>query len=79
MEGAVVNLLSPGDKALVVTAGKFGERWVALCKAFGIDVNVISIPYGQSVNPEQVAEASTSYTGQYLKPLLRRSLKRKAG
>ena len=63
MEGAVVNLLSPGDKALVVTAGKFGERWVALCKAFGIDVNVISIPYGQSVNPEQVAEALKNRAG----------------
>jgi aspartate aminotransferase-like enzyme len=44
MEGAVVNLLSPGDKGLVVSAGKFGERWTNLCKAFGVAVNVVSIP-----------------------------------
>jgi aspartate aminotransferase-like enzyme len=55
MEGAVVNLLSPGDKALVISAGKFGERWTALCKAYGIAAEVISIPYGQAVDPIQVA------------------------
>jgi aspartate aminotransferase-like enzyme len=55
MEGAVVNLLSPGDKALVVSAGKFGERWASLCKAFSVNANVISIPYGQAVDPKQVA------------------------
>ena len=54
MEGAVVNLLAPGDRAIVVSAGKFGERWTALCKAFGIDTHVISIPYGEAVDPEQV-------------------------
>ncbi len=55
MEGAIVNLLSPGDKALVVSAGKFGERWTGLCKAYGIGANVIGIPYGQAVSPQQVA------------------------
>jgi aspartate aminotransferase-like enzyme len=55
MEGAVVNLLSPGDKALVVSAGKFGERWTSLCRAFGANTNVLSIPYGQSVDPSDVA------------------------
>ncbi len=57
MEGAVVNLLSPGDKALVVSAGKFGERWTSLCKAFGANTQVISIPYGQAADPSQVASA----------------------
>src|SRR5437867_11078031 len=55
MEGAVVNLLNPGDRALVVSAGKFGERWTSLCKAFGASVNVVSIPYGQAVDPKTVA------------------------
>jgi aspartate aminotransferase-like enzyme len=55
MEGAVVNLLSPGDKALVISAGKFGERWAALCKAFGANTSILSIPYGQAVEPAQVA------------------------
>ena len=37
MEGAVSNLLSPGDRVLIGTAGKFGERWVQLAKAYGIE------------------------------------------
>ena len=55
MEGAVVNLLSPGDTAIVVSAGKFGERWTSLCKAYGINAQVLSLPYGQAVDPQQVA------------------------
>src|SRR5256714_7573680 len=42
MEGAVSNLTSPGDKVLVLTAGKFGERWRDLAKAFGCAVNIVS-------------------------------------
>jgi aspartate aminotransferase-like enzyme len=61
MEGAVVNLLSPGDKAIVVSAGKFGERWLSLCKAYGIDARVISLPYGQAVDPKQVSDLLHEY------------------
>jgi aspartate aminotransferase-like enzyme len=50
MEAAVSNLTSPGDKALVITAGKFGERWVSLAKAFGCAVETLSAPYGQTVS-----------------------------
>src|SRR3990172_4970040 len=39
MEAAVVNLLSPGDEALVVRCGKFGERWAGICDAFGDTVS----------------------------------------
>jgi aspartate aminotransferase-like enzyme len=48
MEAAVSNLTSPGDKVLVLTAGKFGERWVGLAKAFGCEPEVVSGPYGQT-------------------------------
>src|ERR1700754_1319447 len=48
MEGAVSNLTSPGDKVLVLTAGKFGERWRDLAKAFGCNVDVWSVPYGET-------------------------------
>src|SRR6476659_10207502 len=48
MEGAVSNLTSPGDKVLVLSAGKFGERWTSLAKAFKCDVTVLSVPYGQT-------------------------------
>ena len=49
MEGAVSNLLSPGDRVLIGTAGKFGERWVQLAKAYGIESVVVEAPYGQEV------------------------------
>jgi aspartate aminotransferase-like enzyme len=49
MEAAVSNLTSPGDKVLAITAGKFGERWVELAKAYGCDVDVLSAPYGETV------------------------------
>src|ERR1700689_1438880 len=48
MEAAVSNLTSPGDRVLVLTAGKFGERWVDLAKAFGCQVDVVKAPYGQA-------------------------------
>src|ERR1700690_1987281 len=45
MEASVSNLTSPGDTVLVLTAGKFGERWTGLAKAFGCNVEVLSRPY----------------------------------
>jgi len=54
MEGAVSNLTSPGDKVLVLTAGKFGERWRDLAKAFGCNVDVLSVPYGQTFSLSEI-------------------------
>ena len=48
MEAAVSNLTSPGDKVVVLSAGKFGERWSDLTKAFGCQVEVVSAPYGET-------------------------------
>jgi aspartate aminotransferase-like enzyme len=56
MEAAVVNTLSAGDTVVVVNAGKFGERWLDLCRAFGINVVEVKAPYGETVSPERVAE-----------------------
>jgi len=56
MEAAVANLTSPGDKVLVVTAGKFGERWEGLAKAYGCVVETVRAPYGQTITPQQVKE-----------------------
>lgn len=56
MEAAVTNLTSPGDRVLVLTAGKFGERWSGLAKAFNCDVDVVSAPYGQTFDLEAVKE-----------------------
>jgi aspartate aminotransferase-like enzyme len=57
MEASVSNLTSPGDRVLVLTAGKFGERWVELTKAFGCVVDVVSAPYGQSFDLAEVKAA----------------------
>lgn len=57
MEGAVSNFLSPGDKALFVNGGKFGERWGKLCKTFGIQAIEIKVEWGRAVDPQQVADA----------------------
>ena len=57
MEAAMSNLTSPGDRVLVLTAGKFGERWTALAKAFGCEVDVVSAPYGSTFSLDDVKAA----------------------
>jgi serine---pyruvate transaminase len=57
MEAAIVSTLSPGDTVAVVTAGKFGERWLELCRAYAIEVVELTAPYGETVPAERVAEA----------------------
>src|SRR5580698_11047221 len=54
MEASVSNLTSPGDKVLVLTAGKFGERWTGLAKAFGCQVDVLSVPYGGTFSLDEI-------------------------
>ncbi len=54
MEGAISNLLSPGERVLIGTAGKFGERWVDLAKAYGIEAVVVEAPYGHPVPVDQM-------------------------
>jgi len=57
MEASVSNLTSPGDRVLVLTAGKFGERWTGITKAFGCEVDVISAPYGSTFTLESIKAA----------------------
>ena len=55
MEAAVTNLTSAGDKVLVLTAGKFGERWTELAKAYGCVPEIVSAPYGDTIDISAVA------------------------
>jgi len=57
MEASMVNTMAPGEKALLAVAGKFGERWIELADTFGIERVTIQVPYGESVEPAQVAAA----------------------
>jgi aspartate aminotransferase-like enzyme len=56
MEGAVSNVLSKKDKALVVRGGKFGERWGEICKAYGIEFIPIDVEWGKAVDPKRIKE-----------------------
>jgi aspartate aminotransferase-like enzyme len=57
MEASIQNCFSCGDEVLVCTAGKFGERWVNLTKAFGLKPTVLEEPYGSVVTAAQVERA----------------------
>jgi aspartate aminotransferase-like enzyme len=59
MEAAVSNLLAPGKKAILLTAGRWGERWRGIMKGFGINVVPVEVPYGKAVQPAQLDEALT--------------------
>jgi aspartate aminotransferase-like enzyme len=59
MEGSVSNLTSPGDKVLVLTAGKFGERWRDLTKAFGCAVETVAAPYGATFSLDDIRQKLT--------------------
>ena len=56
MEAAISNLVNEGDKVLSLVIGNFGERWAKIAKAFGADVETISMPYGQAINPKDLKE-----------------------
>jgi aspartate aminotransferase-like enzyme len=56
MEASVSNLTSPGDQVLVLSAGKFGERWESLVKTYGCQVEMARAEYGETVTPAQVRE-----------------------
>ncbi|MGB9629633.1 MAG: pyridoxal-phosphate-dependent aminotransferase family protein [Thermodesulfobacteriota bacterium] len=60
MEGAVSNILSKGDKALVVRGGKFGERWGEICQAYGIEFIPIDVEWGKAVEPNLIQKALES-------------------
>jgi aspartate aminotransferase-like enzyme len=57
LEAALANCLPPGGKAICLIAGRFGERWRSLCQAFGARAVCVTVPYGQAVQPEQLAQA----------------------
>lgn len=56
MEASVANMLSPGDRAITVEGGKFGQRWTELCRAYGVEPIVLEIEWGKAVEPQRVSE-----------------------
>ncbi len=57
MEACLVNLLEPGDAALIAVCGVFGERMCTIAERCGARVQRVEAPMGESVPPERIAEA----------------------
>ena len=57
MEASVVNLLSAGDRVIVVNGGKFGERWTKICQSYGVVVEEIKVEWGEGVAIDAVRAA----------------------
>ncbi len=57
MTASVNNFFNQGEHVAVVNGGKFGERWTKICQAYGLQVTEVTVPWGQAVNPADVAGA----------------------
>ncbi len=68
MVAAVINFFSPGDRVLVISAGKFGERWCEITKTFGLKVKCLNYSYGYTFDKEEVTDElkANSYRGIFL-------------
>jgi len=69
MDTAVSNLLSPGDHALMVRGGKFGERWAEICEGYGVRTTCVDVEWGRAVDPADVSralEASSDIRAVYM-------------
>ncbi|MBS1913809.1 MAG: alanine--glyoxylate aminotransferase family protein [Bacteroidetes bacterium] len=61
MEAALVNILSPGDEILYVNGGRFGERWGAIARAYGVAAHEVTVPWGEAVTIEQIMAALAAH------------------
>lgn len=59
MEASISNLLSKGDRIIVVSGGKFGERFTEIAQAYGVEVNTIDIEWGKAVEPAAIEKLLT--------------------
>jgi aspartate aminotransferase-like enzyme len=56
MEASLANILSPGDRLLIAVNGQFGERFVAIAKSMGAQIDELAVPWGEVPEPAAVAE-----------------------
>ena len=56
LEAAVQNMTSPGEKALFVTIGSFGDRFAKLGEVFGADVVRLEYPWGHGADPAEIGQ-----------------------
>ena len=70
MEAGIINTLSRGDKVLCGDNGKFGERWVKVAKAYGLDVQVIKAAWGQPLDPDAFRSALEADTAKEIRAVI---------
>lgn len=70
MEAGIINFLSPGDRVLVGNNGKFGDRWAKMSLAFGLEVETITAPWGQPLDPEQFRQRLVADTDKTIKAVI---------
>ncbi len=70
MEAGIINTLSRGDRVLCGDNGKFGERWVKVARAYGLDVEVIKAEWGQPLNPEAFRNALEADTEKRIRAVI---------
>jgi len=63
MEASVANVVQPGDKAITIEGGKFGERWTELVKAYGGTPIVLQVPWGEGPKAADVSKLLSANPG----------------
>lgn len=70
VEAGMINFLSPGDRILVGCNGKFGERWVEVAQAYGVNAEAVTAEWGKPLDPEQFAEKLQADTEKQIKAVV---------
>ncbi|AOY82006.1 alanine--glyoxylate aminotransferase family protein [Moorena producens JHB] len=70
MEAGIINFLSAGDRVLVGSNGKFGDRWAKISTAFGLEVDTITAEWGKPLDPEQFREKLEADTEKQIKAVI---------
>lgn len=70
MEAGIINFLSPGDRVLVGTNGKFGDRWAQLAEGFGLTVERVTAEWGKALNPEDFRTRLEADTAKEIKAVI---------
>ncbi|MBV9387647.1 MAG: alanine--glyoxylate aminotransferase family protein [Chroococcidiopsidaceae cyanobacterium CP_BM_ER_R8_30] len=70
VEAGIINFLSPGDRILVGSNGKFGERWAEVGEAYSLQVERITAEWGQPLDPQKFAEKLESDKEKQIKAVV---------
>jgi aspartate aminotransferase-like enzyme len=70
MEAGIINFLSPGDRVVVGSNGKFGERWAEVCDAYGLQTERVTAEWGKPLDPEAIRAVLEADTSKQIKAVV---------